>query len=77
MEMSRDARVDQRLARGIQSFAIDDGSLFAGLSGNEAQQRAHFATLSLAAPAVGALPRAGSRRDFLQALAQDAAFNLK
>ncbi|MEW6120829.1 MAG: DUF1800 domain-containing protein [Pseudomonadota bacterium] len=71
----RDARLAQRLARGMDGFSVDAGVLD-GLGRDEASARTRFASLTLAVPPAGDLA-ARDRRGFLQALAQDAAFQLK
>lgn len=72
----RAARVDRRLARGMEAFSVNPDVLLDGLGRDEAAARSRFATLTLAVPAVGDLA-ARDRRGFVQALAQDAAFQLK
>lgn len=72
----RAARVDRRLARGMEAFSVNPDLLLDGLGRDEATARSRFATLTLAVPAVGDLA-ARDRRGFVQALAQDAAFQLK
>jgi uncharacterized protein (DUF1800 family) len=71
----RDARLAQRLARGMDAFSVDAGVLD-GLGRDEAGARTRFASLTLAVPPAVDLA-ARDRRGFLQALAQDAAFQLK
>jgi uncharacterized protein (DUF1800 family) len=73
----REARMDTRLARGMQPFSVDADRLLDGLGRDEAQRRARFATLTLAVPLVGDSVAPRDRRGYLQALAQDAAFQLK
>ncbi len=71
----RDGRIAQRLALGMGAFSVDAGVL-GGIGRDEAAARSRFAKLTLAVPPAGDLA-ARDRRGFLQALAQDAAFQLK
>jgi len=66
---------DARLARGMGTFSVDTGVLD-GLGRDEPGARTRFASLTLAVPPAGDLG-ARDRRGFLQALVQDAAFQLK
>lgn len=72
-----DVRSDSMMAQGMQSFSVDADRLLNGLGRNEAETRARFAYLSLAVPGVDDLTTQQDRRGFLQALAQDVAFQLK
>lgn len=71
----REGRIAQRLALGMGAFSVDAGVLD-GIGRDEAAARTRFANLTLAVPPAGDLA-ARDRRGFLQALAQDAAFQLK
>lgn len=73
---TREALPVRRHARGMDAFSVDAARLLDGLGRDEAAARTRFVQLTLAVAPVGDL-QARDRRGFLQALAQDAAFQLK
>ncbi len=73
----RASRLDARMARGMQAFSVDAARLLDSLGGGETAKRARFAAQVLAVPLAGDAASQRDRRAFLQALAQDAAFQLK
>jgi uncharacterized protein (DUF1800 family) len=65
------------MVQGMQATYVDADRLLENLGRDEAQRRARFVQLALAAPPVNKLPENGDRREFLLALTQDPAFQLK